>query len=628
MAWRVMIRLRRSGSLRVLPVLAMLGMIMNGCGNSQVGAVPPVRVSGSVGEMYRTSRFGDQPRENVNQVDAALRAATYFWQPWFITTDAGARVAYQTRSGGTSTAGDSEIVGGDVQLGVLPFSRFPTTLSYSRTDSRFEGMTGKDFTRDRASLVQRALFGASLRTLTRLAYETVEQPEAGDETIRSGGFNISKMLDRGAISLSLDHIDSEFLASVPEEQDETEETNTVTLIHNFTPSTVFRMQNTVSYIQDEDDTEIQEFGRTTVQGVSTQQWRPTNYPFTVNAALRASRDDLETIETTPVGFAEEEAETSLVSAAIGLNYPIRPRLTANFGVNGLYQDTVQDTTDDLGVTTTDDERTIKSSLLSSITYLSLPKPVGSFQWRWNAGANANGEYSDVRQGGGEAIQQFVGSGGTTLGHSWVRSIPVPVLGPGRFGFSQTGRVDLNSDDENDDFIVPSLAHSAYVTYGASTKGVSTYFRFAVSDRREFVATDATESQLAELQLNRRSFVDVEETWGAALTLQASRQARRNEGEDFVASATGRIDYVDQRLFDVTNLLFRSELELHAVGLEDVIRNEKENRFEEERRAEWTNTVQYRVGKITTSLEGSLFYVGDEFGNSVFFRIRRDFNGVF
>lgn len=625
MACRVMNRLGRSGSLRALPLLAMLGIVMNGCGNSQVGAIPPIRISGSVGEMYRTSRFDDEPRENVNQMDGALRATTYFWQPWFVTTEAGVNVAYQTKSGGTSTGGDTNLVGGDVQLGVLPLSRFPTTLSYSRTDSRIDGTTGADYTRDRASLVQRSLFGSSIRTLTRLSYDTIDQPEAGDETIRSGGFSISKMLERGLLGLSLDHVDSDFRASVPEEQDEVEETNSATLTHSFTPSSVFRMQNTVSYVQDEDDTEIQDFDRVTAQGVSTQQWRPTTYPFTVNSALRAMWDDF---ETTSAGLAQEQTGTSLVSAAVGLNYPIRPRLTANFGVDGLYQDKHQENIDDLGAMTTSDERTLETSLLGSITYLSLPKPVAGFQWRWNTGANARGKYRDIRQDDGEAVQRFDGSGSTSLGHTFLRPVPVPFLGPGQFGFSQTGRVDLNSDDAQDDIAVPSLAHSVNVTYSASQKGVVTYFRLSVSDRREFVAFDAIESQLAQLQLNRQSFIDVEETWSAALTLQASRQRRRHDGADFVASATGRLAYVDQRLFDIRSLLFSSELELNAVGLEDIIRNNEENRFERERQAEWTNRLQYRIGRITTSLEGSLFYIGDEFGNSVFFRIRRDFDGVF
>lgn len=626
MACRVMTRLRRHRSLRALPILGVLGVVMNACGNSQTGGIPPIRTSGSVGYTFRTSEFDDLPRETVNQVDAALRASSYVWQPWFVTTEAGVNLAQQTRSGGTTAEGDTEIVGGDASLGILPLSRFPTTLSYSRTDSRIDNNLGADYTRDRASLVQRSLFGTSLRTLTRLSYDTIDQPASGDETIRTAGFNVSKMLDRGTLGLSLNHVDSEFLASAPTEQDELEETNSATLTHSFAPSSLFRMQNTVSYIQDEDDTEIQNFDRVTTQGVSTQQWRFAQYPFTVNGALRASRDDFET--SADGSLEDEQVGTSLFSAGVGLNYPIRPRLTANFGLNALYQDTHEESTDALSVITVEDEQEIESSLTSSIAYLSLPKPVGAFAWRWNSRANARGQYQAFTREPGEDSRRFDGSGGVALGHTLTRPIPVPLLGPGQFGFNQTGRVDFDSDDPQDDFVVPSLAHDANVTYSSSARGVSTYFRMSVSDRREFVASDAAESQLAQLQLNRRSAIDVQESWTASLTVQAARQHRRNEDADFVASATGRLAYVDQRIFDIRNLLFSSELELDAIGLEDVIRNEEENRFERERQAEWTNRIQYRIGKITTSLEGSLFYIGDRFGNAVFFRIRRDFNGVF
>ena len=41
-----------------------------------------------------------------------------------------------------------------------------------------------------------------------------------------------------------------------------------------------------------------------------------------------------------------------------------------------------------------------------------------------------------------------------------------------------------------------------------------------------------------------------------------------------------------------------------------------------------NRLQYRIGRITASLEGSLFFLNDQLGNSVIFRLRRDFSGVF
>ncbi len=178
-------------------------------------------------------------------------------------------------------------------------------------------------------------------------------------------------------------------------------------------------------------------------------------------------------------------------------------------------------------------------------------------------------------------------------------------------------------------MVPNLNHDLSLTYSAARQGTTTYMRFSINDRREFVAEDAKESQLAMFQLNRQSQIDSRRNWRAALTAQASHQRVRGEEPDLTASVTGHVGYVDGRLFNISGLRFLSDLELNAVGLEDVIENDRDrNRFEEERRAEWKNKLEYRIGKIITSVEGNLFYVGDEYGNSVFFRIRRDFDGVF
>lgn len=597
---------------------------MSACGSTETGTLPPIKTSGSIGNTYRTRQAGDEPRETVNQVNGNLRASSYIWQPWFVTAQAGVDFAQESSESG-NVRGDDVILAGDAAIGLLPLSHFPTEVAVSRVDSRVKGNVGSDFTRDRASVVQRSLFENNLRILTTLSYDTVDQPDAGEEEIRSAGLVVTKALESSQISLDLRHRDSEFLAIVPEEQDHAEDVNAATLSHNYTPSSTFRMHSTLNYIEDSDDTEIQTQDHLTVQGITTQQWRSGKHPFTINSALRASRDRSEFD-----GSASETSDTrnTLASGAIGINYPIKPRLTANIGLNGLYQD-VRRISDEVVVPTDPpSERTLESSLLGSVTYISVSRPVGGFMWRWNTDANAQGRYRDVRtrDTGSERLD---GSGGGNWGHSATRPMPVPFLGPGQFSASQSAGVTLSSDDPEDDFLVPSLAHDATVTYRATRQGSATFFRFSVGDRHEFLAEDASQSQLATLQVNRQSFVDVRRNWTAALTVQATRRKVRNQEADFVASATGRLAYIDQRLFDVRDLKFSSILELNAIGLEDVIRNEtEENRFERERRADWTNRIEYRIGKITTSLEGSVFYVGKEYGNAVFFRVRRDFDGVF
>jgi hypothetical protein len=436
----------------------------------------------------------------------------------------------------------------------------------------------------------------------------------------------TKSFGNSQFNLNLRHRESDFLARTLAQQDETEELNRATLMHNYTPSSTFRMSNTVSYIQDSDETESLSRDHITIQGVTTQQWRSSEFPFTINSALRASREE---IEVEGLALDEDNSHTNLVTGAVGMNYRINPRLTTNFGLDGLYQDSEREKNDLIAPAELTRERQREAGVLGAISYLSLPKPVGPYSWRWNSRANARLRYRNLESDTAEDEAGLDAKSDSILGHTASRPMHVPFLGLGQLSLGQSIGAALTTDDRESDAVVPYLAHDAAVTYSATQEGTTTYLRFFLKDQREFIAEDAAESQLLLLQVNRRSSIDTRRNWTAALTAQASRRKVREEKEDFTASITGNVSYLDQRLFSVTNLRFSSILELNAIGLEDVIQNNRdENRFENERRADWTNRIAYRIGLITTSLEGSVFYVGEELGNAIFFRIRRDFNGVF
>jgi hypothetical protein len=509
---------------------------------------------------------------------------------------------------------------------VLPASSYPTVVNYRKTDSRLEGNIGSDFSAERASVVQTSSFENGLRIQTTLSQDVIDGFEQGKEEIQNASVFATKSFGSSQFSLNLRHRESEFLARAPTEQDEAEELSRATLMHNYTPSSNFRMNSTASYIRDSDKTGMQARDHVTMQGVTTQQWRSKQYPFTINGAFRALREDTQ-VEGSATG--EGSSQTNLVNGAIGMNYRASQRLTANFGLNGLYHEIEGVPNGAIAPVVTTHERNREASALSTISYQSLPRPVGKYSWWWNSGANARLRYRSVETETSARDERVDASGHTIFGHTAARPIHVPFLGPGQLSLAQSVITELTTDDREDEALVPRLAHDVAVSYSASREGTTTFLRFSVKDQREFLAEDASESQLLRLQINRRSSIDVRRNWTAALTAQAGRRKVREESEDFTASITGNVAYVDQRLFNVPGLRFSSILELNAIGLEDVIRNDRdENRFESERRADWTNKIEYRIGRITTSLEGSIFYVGEEHGNSIFFRIRRDFNGVF
>ena len=96
----------------------------------------------------------------------------------------------------------------------------------------------------------------------------------------------------------------------------------------------------------------------------------------------------------------------------------------------------------------------------------------------------------------------------------------------------------------------------------------------------------------------------------------------------IASANGTLSYRKADLFGVRNLRFTSDLTLNAVGLEEVLTEDEEDQPLSDRfRSDWTNRLAYHIGRIVASLEAGAFYNQGELGNSVFFRIRREFGGA-
>ena len=598
-----------------LAAVGLIGVEMAGC-DSTANMIPPIHTSGSVGNVYLIRQAGGLPRESVNQTNGTVRARSYIWQPWFIVAEAGVNALNENGSGFTA-ATDSQLVGGDAGLNILPLSDYPTTLSYSRTDSRSEGRIGTEFVRDQVSLTNRAAISDDFRTFLSLDRQTVDETDEGDEENNRAALSIEKGLESGALSLNLEHSDSDFRATNPNRENESETVDLVALNHSFTPSSAFSLHSSASYVRDTDTSDSNVLERVTLQGVGTAAWRPRDARYTVTGALRALNEDVELEDVSAATIAD--TGTSLLTGTVGVTYPIRPRLTTNFGLTGSYQESQRNTSNQ-----PDNNGQVTEGLAtSSVVYVSEQSPLDAFTWSWNANANANARYRNESDQGNEAGATSAGS----IGHSLARPLEIPVLGSWQLSASQSGGLTLTNEDENDDTVVPDLSHSVSLTHSSAAGGVNTYARLSASDRREFLAEDATEFQLLQLQVNRQAAIDVETNWLAGLSLQLSRSKDRDESADLVVTANGRAAYFARDVFGVRNLDFHSELELDAIGLEEVL-DAGDDEGDQDVRADWTNSLDYRIGRITASLEGSLFITDNEFGNAVIFRIRRDFDSIF
>lgn len=580
--------------------------------------MPPVTYAGSVSETIRTRDTGDEPRLFTNQVDTVVDLKSYVWQPWFITVDGGAETEVEVERGGT--AGDSSILfyGGDVSVGILPVSRYPTTFGYSHTNSQIEGnQSGTDFVRDRATVNSTAVISSDLRTLFSATYETVDQPGFGVEERREAALSVNKTFETNRAALDLRIEDSSFDSITSGDTDETE------LVGSVRYDTVLEedltSQSTSTAIYFTEDADDQDLNELTIQGTTTAQWRPKEYPFTVNGALRTLAEDIDLMSLNSLGDTNTTRTELLLSVGtLGLNYPITRQLTTNLGLTAQAESITRDF-GGVSIQPTPagtDTSTYSTNLLGNVNYQSLDRDLYGFAWRWDANASANvGYHSDTALEDSEAA---------SLGHSFQRAFEGVPLAPLRLSLSQQALAQRSSDEG----VVPSLFHSASLSHRSVESGVATFARFSLSDRRDIAVSDGDEFQIAQIQLDRQTEIDYRRQWFANLSLQVTRQSAASSEPIVTATADGTLSYREQDLFDVSNLSFLSELTLRAIGLEEIVVENDRNIDTDEFRTEWRNLIEYRNGRIVASLEASVFQEDNDLGNFVMFRIRRDFSGIF
>ncbi|HLB80213.1 MAG TPA: hypothetical protein VJJ77_06895, partial [Dongiaceae bacterium] len=375
-------------------------------------------------------------------------------------------------------------------------------------------------------------------------------------------------------------------------------------------------QSSATAIYEADDFETSAFDRGSLQGLTTAQWHPPDLPFTVNGALRALA---ERIATEDLATSAESSETTnrILNGTIGLNYPIRPRLTANAGVNARIESIDVEAGGISDETPTEGGVTTGGSLLGSLNYQSLTEPVLGFDWSWNStGSTTLSAESDA----GVTDQETV-----TVGHGVDRSFDLAF--PGRVSLRASEEVDVTSAAE--ERFSAGLFHNLSLTHNSGADGVTTFARASVSDRRDLVGGDGLEFQLIQFVLSRQETIDLTSSWLANLSVQASRQKSADQDAKTTVSANGTAAYRETDIFGVRDLRFISELTLSALGLESVLtetEDEEDTRLADRFHSEWANRLEYRIGRIFASLEGSALYSQGEIGNSIFLRVRREFGG--
>ncbi len=576
--------------------------------------VAPVTTSGFVGNTVRSRQFAEDPRTVTERLELTVNAATYIWQPWFITVLGEGDLAFEIESGSVSSDGNSLLAAGGVDFGILPVSNFPATLSLQHTDTRASGeFVTFNSVSDRVSVQTRQHYSSDLQTTAGVSYQRTTEANFGVEERNRLELGVNKTFDTDRLALSVSLQSDDFASE--RDEDETSQTAVGTLTYDAVPLEKVFTQSNSSVVREHIDAKNEAFDRLSLQGFSTAQWRPEEYTFTVNGALRTFT---ETIEFSRIGsgLSNLRTEEQLFSGTLGLNYPILPRLTANVATTGQFQAQERDAGAISGEANGGSFDRSSASLLGNLNYVSEPSPFGGFEWLWRTNGNLNQTFS--------SDTGFSDSESVAAGHGLSRNVTLGFLDPIRVSFDQDGTFAHSSADG----FVPSLFHGANFSHNKAVDGIVTFVRLSLNDRRELAGEQQQELQQVQFQLNRESRVDLTSSWTAGLSAQITRQ-KSSEDTDISASANGTVGYRNGEVFGVENLFFTSDLSISAFGLEEVLRRNEEDGLRRSDRfsGDFRNRIGYRIGRLVASLEGTAFLTQGALGNLLLFRVRREFGDV-
>ncbi len=589
---------------------------LEGCGSPLDMTLAPVSTTGSVHSTVFNRRDSDGTSELTVQEGVGVNVASYIWQPWFVQVRGSADFVHDKTfgsEGGSSFSGSAEAT-----LDVLPMSKYPVTLGFSHFDSRASGdFGGADTIRDRAFINASAVLTQNLRGGLRASWDRADQDNSGIETTQTVNLNLSQTFPRDAtflgitlIGLSVGLSNSDFTATDPDEEDGSHQVATVRLDTHSEPIENLFYDSLITAIYDDDADGDGATKRMSLQGVSTMQWRPEDKPFIVTGTLRTLTEKIENEND----GRSSDSDTILAAATLGLRWPVDDRLSFSLGLRGSYEDIDRDEGGALGEDAIDDGQRFDATLFADVNYVAETRPLAFFDWRWDARASAENGLSNDE---GMISRESIG-----LGHRFERILENLIFVPVRFSFDQSA--SLGFDPDNDEPFRVGLSDSITFSYSGSGDASSTFARLFFSDTRDLIG-ERDEFQTIQARIGRRIAISRDRRLQGDLTAQAARQV--SDGEtDIFATASGNFSYSHRDLFDIENLGLRSDLTINIVNIDDLFGGRGGRINDELLRNDWRNVLSYRIGRLTTSLEATIFQSDEEFGYLALLRFRRDFGG--
>ncbi len=568
----------------------------------------PVDLSGDVGYAFRLLQ-SDSDETISNQLRGAIRAQSYLWQPWFATVDGSLRMTQdKTNYSLTSTANVNNsattLATGELNLNVIPQSRFPLLVSYQVNDSRVDSVNtvtspltavgSREFSTQRFSIRQHL----DLRKAGRyqINYD-VNQWEASNSEKYSDwllGANGDINWDKNRLQFRANYqvIDRAVVSQ--------ESTNyTLSGDHFYYPSRAMRVDTSADFYSYETKTKPSEVvfsdGR---RDTSSEQlssfifWRPVDRPVTASAGIRMFKlNSSAGSSNTGAGVIANETELLSINATAGGLYQYSKNLRFDTNINFSINDN--------GADSNNAYLTRVGALLQS----DLHEVLWGMGYQWYA--SGSGQYQGAENDDRSTLSANIGH---DANRAWMNDDKSSTW---RLGLSQAVSAALEGGDA--DSTTQRLDHSATLGWDSYGGAGSTFAQLTVSDARSFGDSDS-EQQLVNMQVSRTQTLTRRSSLTGNLTAQSVRQKFNGQGgRETVTTTTGSVNYQHSRVFGVPRLRFGSDVRLSRASEDAGVD-----------RSEWENRLDYSVGLLDTSASWRLIDAGEQDYTLVYFQVTRRF----
>ena len=586
----------------------------------------------------------DDDHETLSQSLASSHLSTYLWEPWIAVVSADLNAAFETDFEGNYA--DETRLTGDFSLTALPLSRYPFEVFYSAFDSRFEGdFSGSDYAGNRAGLSGRAAFNDRLSLDYLVSYDEMDRVNYGDLTAQRADATLRKSFNVGDLplnvtdaGLTVSYYRTEFDGARGGESDSSGRSLLGSAYYRASPAERLNHDFRTTVISDRANTSQHAFDRLSTQGVGTLQWRSPSNDVTATGAVRVLQQQID------YSFDETSADTdnALMSANAGISWRASDRLTMSLGARANAENLETITNERTGPRLDSTKPDYGGGVLGSIDYRSLSHELAGFDWHWDARADGDvgyrtmyGPRNEAPAGSRRPFYRPVGLPWTSvqslsLGHSFERLFELPLTSSVSSTFLQ--EVGFSHESEDEEF-QPILTHSMSFASGFDDEMGSSYLRLYLRDTHN-LSYEAEEYQTAQVDFTRQMPLGGDRSLRGDLSLQGVRQridpSRHlyiwgHEREDYYVSARANLEYEHRDLFGIDGLSFSSELRLNAIGFYDLTHDWQDDLNPDLFRNDWRNRLQYGIGELWLSLEGTLYEEDGEFGHYVRFSGRRSFD---